>query len=331
MTEHSTTGHSATEHAAEHGTEQRSPSGRQLPLTGQVALVTGCGKPDGMGQAIARALAARGAALVVTDREARGVANDRQRALGQVPASGLEEFAEQLRGEGTEALALLCDISDREEVARVMAAIRERHGRLDILVNNAAAPQGADRRDVAEVPDEAFDLLIDVNVRGTYAMCRAAVPLMRESRYGRIVNISSMAGLTAAPSSVAYSASKAAVIGLTRALSMDVGPWGITVNAVCPGLVATSRAILDPSADLDVEQALEQRGRNIPVGRVGRPTDIGALVAFLASPEAGYVTGQAIPIDGGGLTPFPLRQPPAQGAQDTQGAPGTPAAQGARG
>lgn len=292
--------------------EERGDAGRGVTLTGQVAVVTGCGKPDGMGQGIARALAGRGASLVVTDREQRGVANDRQRLLGDTPASGLEDFADQLRRDGADVAITLGDISDREDVAGIMRTVDERFGRLDILVNNAAAPQGSDRRDIEDVPDEAFDLLIDVNVRGTYAMCRAAVPLMRASRYGRIINISSMAGLTAAPSSVAYSASKAAVIGLTRALSMDVGPWGITVNAVCPGLVATSRAILDPSADLDVEATLAQRGRSIPVGRVGQPADIGALVSFLASPDAGYVTGQAIPVDGGGLTPFPLRQPPAQ-------------------
>ncbi|QCU78893.1 SDR family oxidoreductase [Citricoccus sp. SGAir0253] len=288
--------------------------GRDPGLRGQVALVTGCGKPDGMGQAIARALAAAGASLAVTDREPRGVANDRQRVLGQSPAAGLEEFAARLRrDEHVEVLAVLGDIADRGDVARILDAVQQHFGRLDILVNNAAAPQGADRRDIEDVPDEAFDLLIDVNVRGTYAMCRAAVPLMRRERHGRIINISSMAGLTAAPSSVAYSASKAAVIGLTRALSMDLGPWGITVNAVCPGLVATSRAILDPSADLDVEATLAQRGRNIPVGRVGTPADIGALVAFLASPAAGYITGQAIPVDGGGLTPFPLRHPVAAG------------------
>ncbi|WP_188805413.1 SDR family NAD(P)-dependent oxidoreductase [Citricoccus zhacaiensis] len=281
------------------------------PLAGQVALITGCGKPDGMGQGIARALACRGASLVITDREPRGIANDRQRMLGQVPPSGLVEFADQLRREGVDVVTALGDISQRADVAGILQAVQDRFGRLDILVNNAAAPQGPDRRDIEEVPDEAFDLLIDVNVRGTYAMCRAAVPLMRAARYGRIVNISSMAGLSAAPFSVAYSASKAAVIGLTRALSMDVGPWGVTVNAVCPGLVATSRAILDPSADLDVESTLAQRGRNIPVGRVGQPADIGELVSFLASPGAGYVTGQAIPVDGGGLTPFPLRQPPS--------------------
>ncbi|MEW1981688.1 SDR family NAD(P)-dependent oxidoreductase [Citricoccus sp. NPDC079358] len=290
--------------------------GSRRPLAGQVALVTGCGKPDGMGQGIARALASRGASLVITDREPRGVANDRQRRLGQVPPSGLDEFADQLRREGVDVVTALGDISQRADVAGILQTVQDRFGQLDILVNNAAAPQGLDRRDIEEVPDEAFDLLIDVNVRGTYAMCRAAVPLMRTARYGRIVNISSMAGLTAAPFSVAYSASKAAVIGMTRALSMDLGPWGITVNAVCPGLVATSRAILDPSADLDVDSTLAQRGRNIPVGRVGQPQDIGELVSFLASPGAGYITGQAIPIDGGGLTAFPLRQPPAGAGAD---------------
>ncbi|MGO1184255.1 MAG: SDR family NAD(P)-dependent oxidoreductase [Micrococcaceae bacterium] len=290
----------------------RRDASRTGALQDQIALVSGCGKPDGMGQAIARRLAADGATLVIMDREPRGVANDRQDRLGQVPSSGLGEFAEQLRADGTRVETGLADLADRDSVHQVMKQVEDRFGQLDVLVNNAAAPQGADRRDIAEVPDDAFDLLIDVNVRGTYAMCRAAVPLMRKGRYGRIVNISSMAGLTAAPSSVAYSASKAAVIGLTRALSMDLGPWGITVNAVCPGLVATSRAILDPSAEVDVEQTLQQRGRSIPVGRVGNPADIAALVGYLASPDAGYVTGQAIPVDGGGLTPFPLRQPPTE-------------------
>ncbi|GAA1123713.1 SDR family NAD(P)-dependent oxidoreductase [Citricoccus alkalitolerans] len=305
--------HHAREHQSPAGQTDEAPvgeGGSHRPLAGQVALVTGCGKPDGMGQGIAASLAARGASLVITDREPRGMANDRQRLLGQIPTSGLDEFAGRLRQDGVDVTTALGDISQRADVARIMQTVQDRYGRLDILVNNAAAPQGPDRRDIQDVPDEAFDLLIDVNVRGTYAMCRAAVPLMRSSRYGRIVSISSMAGLTAAPFSVAYSASKAAVIGMTRALSMDLGPWGITVNAVCPGLVATSRAILDPSADLDVDSTLEQRGRNIPVGRVGQPQDIGELVSFLASPGAGYITGQAIPIDGGGMTAFPLRQPP---------------------
>jgi len=279
------------------------------PLAGQVALVTGCGKADGMGQAIARALALDGARLVVTDKEPAGVANDRQRRIGQPGGGGLEVFADALRADGCSVEIVLGDIADPAAAEAMVTAAIENFGQLDILVNNAAAPQGADRQDIEDVPLEVFDRVIDVNLRGTFHMCRAAVPHMRRRRYGRIVNIASMAGLTAAPSSVAYSASKAGVIGLTRALSMDLGPWGITVNALCPGLVATSRAIMDPSPDLDVEETLRMRGRVIPVGRVGSTEDIAAAARFLASPQSGYITGQALPIDGGGLTPFPLRHP----------------------
>lgn len=287
-------------------------SGTEIrPMTGQVAVVTGCGKPDGMGQAIARALARSGVSLVVTDKERGGVANDRQRSLGTAAGDGLADLAAELRASGSEVETVLGDISQAADAERLIGAAITTFGRLDILVNNASAPQGADRQDVEDVPLEWFDRLIDVNLKGTFYMCWAAIPHMRKRRYGRIVNISSMAGLTAAPASVAYSASKAGVIGMTRALSMDLGPWGITVNALCPGLVATSRATMDPSPDLDIGEMLLARGRSIPVGRVGQPDDIGAAVRFLASPESSYITGQAIPIDGGGLTPFPLRQPPA--------------------
>ena len=279
------------------------------PIAGHVALVTGCGKADGMGQAIARALALDGARVVITDKEPAGVANDRQRLIGQPGGGGLEAFADALRADGHSVHVVLGDIADPIAAEAMVAAAIATFGQLDILVNNAAAPQGADRQDIEDVPLEVFDRVIDVNLRGTFHMCRAAVPHMRRRRYGRIVNIASMAGLTAAPSSVAYSASKAGVIGLTRALSMDLGPWGITVNALCPGLVATSRAIMDPSPDLDVEETLRMRGRVIPVGRVGSTEDIAAAARFLASPESGYITGQALPIDGGGLTPFPLRHP----------------------
>jgi NAD(P)-dependent dehydrogenase (short-subunit alcohol dehydrogenase family) len=256
-----------------------------------VALVTGCGKPDGMGQAIARRLAGQGMAVVVTDLQPAGVPN----------ASQEERSA---GWGGVDAL-----VSDPDDAARMVGEAVARHGRLDVLVNNAAAPQGPDRADVADVPLEVFDRVIAVNLRGPWLMCQAAVPVMRGQRSGRIVNISSMAGLTAAPFSGAYSASKAGVIGLTRALAMDLGPWGITVNALCPGLVGTSRAFLRATAGTDEAALLEQRGRSIPVGRVGLPEDVAAAVAFLASPESGYITGQALPIDGGGLTPFPLARP----------------------
>ena len=282
-------------------------------MTGRrVALVTGCGKPDGMGQAIARGLAAQGLAVVVTDLQPAGVPN-RQQENRSAGWGGVEALVADLTAAGGQAGASLGDVSVEADADRMVAEAVERFGRLDVLVNNAAAPQGPDRADVADVPAEVFDQVIAVNLRGPWLMSRAAVPVMRGQRSGRIVNISSMAGLTAAPFSGPYSASKAGVIGMTRALAMDLGPWGITVNALCPGLVGTSRAFLSASPDVDETALMAQRGRSIPVGRVGMPGDIAAAVAFLASPEAGYITGQAIPIDGGGMSPFPLRHPePAQ-------------------
>jgi 3-oxoacyl-[acyl-carrier protein] reductase len=287
----------------------------------RVALVTGCGKRDGMGQAIAHRLASSGHAVLVTDREKAGVLNTRQERAGVLERNrwdGLDELVSEIRERGGTAEVALGDIADPEAAERLVGTAVEAFGRLDVLVNNAAAPQGPDRADIESVPLEVWDQLIRVNLTGTYLMCRAAVPVMRGQRYGRIVSISSMAGLSAAPFSTAYSASKAGVIGLTRALAMDVAGWGITVNAICPGLVGTSRAILDPDPSLDVDATLAARGSRIPVGRVGLPEDIAAAVAYLAGEDAGYVTAQTLVLDGGGLSPFPLPRPEQSRPEGTQ-------------
>lgn len=278
------------------------------------AVITGCGKSDGMGQAIARRLARDGLRVVVTDLHPTGVLNRRQEVVGSTDADdwrGVETLVEQIRDGGGEAHFVLGDIGDEDDVQRMIGeALDVAQGRIDVLVNNASAPQGADRQDVEAIPLEAFDRSIAVNLRGTYLMSHAAVPVMRAQRYGRIVNISSRAGQVAAPFSAAYSASKAGVIGLTRAMAMDLGPWGITVNAICPGLVGTSRAILNTDPDLDVAAHFQRSADHIPVGRIGMPDDIAHAVAYFASEHAGYVTAQDLTVDGGGHTTFPIRRPP---------------------
>ncbi|MFD2419349.1 SDR family NAD(P)-dependent oxidoreductase [Amycolatopsis pigmentata] len=279
----------------------------------RVALVTGCGKRDGMGQAIARTLAASGAAVVVSDVLPAGVANQRQERLGVAGTGddwrGVESLVEEIEAGGGTASSVVGDIGEEDDARRMVGETVDRHGGLDILVNNAAAPQGPDRQDVEDAPIEAWDRVIRVNLRGTYLMSRFAVPVMRKARWGRIVNISSMAGMSAAPAAAAYSASKAGVLGLTRSLAMDLAPWGITVNAICPGLVGTSRAVLSPDPALDDQEVLAQRGKAIAVGRVGLPEDIAGAVAYLASDAAGYVTAQTLVLDGGGFGRFPVKRP----------------------
>ena len=164
--------------------------------------------------------------------------NRRQEIVGSEQPeswSGLETLVAEIEAAGGTATAALGDIGDEADAQAMVDVALERHGRLDILVNNAAAPQGLDRNVIDDVPVDAFDEVIRINLRGTWLMCRAAVPAMRRGRWGRIINIASMAGAVGAPCSTPYSASKAGIIGLTRALAMDVAAWGITVNSISPG------------------------------------------------------------------------------------------------
>ena len=280
-------------------------------MTTRVALITGCGKRDGMGRAIAGTLAASGVAVVVTDKQPAGVLNRRQEVLGVADDGwrGVDSLVGEITSSGGSAMSLLGDISVAEDARRMVDEAAAWRGRLDILVNGAAAPQGLDRQDIEDVPIEVWDFVISVNLRGTYLMSRFAVPHMRAQRWGRIINISSQAGQVAAPMSTAYSASKAGVLGFTRALSADVAPWGITANAIAPGMVATSRSMLSLDPTIDVDAEVKRRGSMLAVGRPGYPEDIAAAVAYLASEASGYMTGQTLVLDGGGSAPFAKRPP----------------------
>jgi 3-oxoacyl-[acyl-carrier protein] reductase len=280
-------------------------------MSSRVALVTGCGKRDGMGRAIALALSAGGTAVAVTDKRPAGMPNRRQEVTGTPDDGwrGVDSLVSEIECAGGAAMSLLGDIAVTDDARRMVDAAAAWRERLDILVNVAAAPQGLDRQDIEDVPVEVWDQVIAVNLRGTYLMSRFAVPHMRARRWGRIVNISSQAGQVAAPKSTAYSASKAGVLGFTRALSADVAPWGITVNAIAPGMVATSRSVLSLDLNLDVDAEVKRRGSMLAVGRPGYPEDIAAAVAYLVSDGAGYMTGHTLVLDGGGSAPFATRPP----------------------
>jgi len=273
-----------------------------MPHPTRVALVTGCGKPIGIGNSTARALAAKGLTVVVSDVRPAGVANEFN-APQDIDTNwgGVDSLVEAIAKAGGTASAVLGDVSQEGDANRMVAEVLARYGRLDILVNNAGAPQGADRNEIEDVPVSAWDLTMGVNAKGAFLMSRAAVPAMRKAKWGRIVSVSSKAAFRPGKKRATYAASKAAIVGFTKSLALDLAPYGITVNAVCPGPIRTSRAISTNRREYgdDLERGFRERSKDIPLGRFGEPDEIASMIAYLASDEAGFVTGQAIGVDGG--------------------------------
>jgi 3-oxoacyl-[acyl-carrier protein] reductase len=268
----------------------------------RVALITGCGKPIGIGNATARALAAAGMIIVVSDVAPAGIANEHN-VQGDMDPNwrGIDSLVEAIGEAGGTASATLGDVSREADAGRMVAEVLARYGRLDVLVNNAGAPQGADRNEIEDVPVAAWDLTMGINARGAFLMSRAAVPVMRKAGWGRIVSVSSKAAFRPGRRRATYAASKAAIVGFTKSLALDLAPCGITVNAVLPGPIRTSRAISTNRREYgdDLEVGFRERAKAIPVGRFGTPEEVASMIAYLASDAAAFVTGQAIGVDGG--------------------------------
>lgn len=244
-----------------------------LSLSGKIAIVTGAAR--GIGRNIAETLAGRGANLVLADRN-----------IEQATATA-EAIATTY---GVQALALAVDVADSASVKAMVEQALEKFGHLDILVNNA----GLTRDNLIMRMDEAdWDLVLSINLKGVFNCSKAVVRPMMKQRSGRIINISSVSGLAGQAGQANYSASKAGVIGLTKALARELGSRQITVNAVAPGFIPT-----DLTNDLPAELKAESL-KNIPLGRWGTTQEIASAVAFLASEEAGYITGHVLSVDGG--------------------------------
>ena len=272
-------------------------------FAGKVVMVTGCARARGIGRAIAVAFARAGADVVVTDVAAGGTRNENEEGLEETRLgwTGLDSLAGEIKGLGRRVLALVGDVSRAADAERFVAAALAQFGRIDVLVNNAAAPHGADRRLLWEIPEEAWDSVIGVNLKGTFLMSRAVIPHMLERGSGRIISMASVAGKRGTARRGAYTASKFGVIGLTQVMAQELGANGITVNAICPGSVDTSRR----ESTSRRERALSERDPTAPVlslpptGRVARPDDIARLALFFASEASDHITGQAWNVDGG--------------------------------
>jgi 3-oxoacyl-[acyl-carrier protein] reductase len=243
-----------------------------VDLSGQVALVTGASQ--GLGRAIAEALAAAGAAVALVARS----------------ADKLTAVAAGIQATGGRAAAFPCDVTQGEDIQRVVDAVVEQFGRLDILVNNAGVTRDTL---LPRMSDEEWDQVLATNLRAPFLFMRAASRPMMQQRYGRIVNVASVSGLIGNPGQANYSASKAGLVGLTRTVAKELAGRKITVNAVAPGFIASDMtAALGPAL-------LDEVKKRVPAKRLGEAWEIAEAVLFLAAPSSGYINAQTLVVDGG--------------------------------
>lgn len=247
-------------------------------LAGKVALITGGG--TGIGRACALLFAREGARVAVAGR--------RQDPLAAVAA--------EVYNAGGEALAVRCDVTNAAEVARAIELCVKRFAKLDVVVNNAGALVVATADQTSE---QDWQQMLAVNLTGTFLVSRAALPELRRAGGGSIINIGSILGLISMKSRAAYTASKSGVTGLTRAMALDHAHEGIRVNCICPSVTETELMVGVINAQPDPAAYRQMRAAQIPLGRLGQPDDVAQMALFLASDESSWVTGAALPLDGG--------------------------------
>ncbi len=242
-----------------------------MDLSNRVALVTGSGR--GIGRAIALKLAEAGATVVVND-------------IGEAA----ESVAEEIRAMSRQSLAVLADVSSSEDVARLVETAVATFGKVDILVNNAGIARD---QLVMRMSDEDWDRVINIDLKSVFLCTRTAIRHMIKQRWGRIISMASIVGIVGNRGQANYAAAKAGIIGFTRSVAKEVASRGITANAIAPGFIDTE---MTQRLDEDWKQGIK---RQIPLGYFGSPQDVAEAVAFLASEEARYITGQVLGVDGG--------------------------------
>ena len=243
-------------------------------LDGKVVYITGAGA--GMGREDALLVGSRGARVAVQD----------------IDGKTAEETAAKIVGAGGQAFAIVGDIAKPEDCKRMAGEAEAKWGRVDVLVNNAGIHE---KRDLEAMEEAHFDRMFDVHVKGSFFTTQALVPGMKARKAGKIINIASTAGMTATVGDAHYCAAKSALLGFTKAWAKELAPWNINVNAICPGPIATELAVRNRGWDGIRERAEKE----IPLRRYGDPIDVAYAVAFLASSESDFITGQSVPIAGG--------------------------------
>ncbi len=278
-------------------------------LDGKVALITGAGGMRGVGRATVMKLAGLGADIALTDVHRETA--DLPPAEVRNEWGGIDTVSEEVQALGRRALPVYCDLSDQAQIERMVEQTISEFGRIDILVNNARAIIGKDKVPVTELDKEVWDHFLAINTTAVFLCTKLVARHMIDGgRGGRIINIASNAGKQASANGAAYSASKFAVIGLTQATAMDLAPYNITVNAVCPGPINTDRMSYwerDQAQERGITQEefrgqiVENSAQNTPLGRIAEAQDVANMVAFLAGDDSSFITGQSYNVNGGQL------------------------------